>query len=231
MANQATARSKRVAANIVNNVPEARRVLGERAASATAFGKRALFEIAAQTKSQELKSLIGAALQNDVTRRMATRYAAVIGATEFIDPISGLVLAGDALTAQDAVIALGKLGDEKLVTTMESLMLSKDIIIRAQAIQFIAKYPRGLTLGKQLMGKADERSQVLGIDLLGTVGTEEALRFAGAGLNSPHRGARIKALTTLSRRVPESYRARIIELTKDINPVVAAVAKGVDLGR
>ena len=231
VAHQSTARSKRVAANIVTNVPEAKRVLGERAASATAFGKRALFEIAAQTKSHELQPLIGAALQNDVTRRMATRYAAVIGATEFIDPISGLVLAGDALTAQDAVIALGKLGDEKLVTTMESLMLSNDVIIRSQAIQFIAKFPRGLTLGKQLMGKADERSQVLGIDLLGTVGTEEALRFAGAGLNSPHRGARIKALTTLSGRVPEAYRARIIELTKDINPVVAAVAKGVDLGR
>jgi hypothetical protein len=38
-------------------------------------------------------------------------------------------------------------------------------------------------------------------------------------------------MTTLSGRVPEAYRARIIELTKDINPIVSAVAKGVDLGR
>ena len=231
VAAQSTTRSKRVAANILIQVPEAQRILGERAASATAYGKRAYFEIAAQTKTSELKSLIGAALQNEVTRRMATRYAMTIGATEFIDPISGLVLAGDALTAQDAVIALVKLGDEKLVTTMESLMLSSDIIIRTQAIQFIARYPRGLTLGKQFMTRADERSQVMGIELLGAVGTDEALRLAGAGLNSPHRGSRIKAMTTLSGRVPESYRARIIELTKDISPIVAAVAKGVDLGR
>ena len=48
--------------------------------------------------------------------------------------------------------------------------------------------------------------------------------MAGAGLNSPFRGSRIKAMTTLSGRVPEAYRARIIELTKDINPIVAAVA-------
>ena len=231
VASQSNTRSKRVAANIVYQVPEARKVLGERAATATAFGKRSLFEIAAQTNSQEMRTLIGPALQNEVTRRMAARYAMVIGAKEFIDDISGLVLAGDSLTAQDAVIAISALGDEKLVSTMESLMLSNDIIIRTQAIQFLAKYPRGLELGKQLLGRADERSQVHGIQLLGAIGSEEALRLAGSGLNSPHRGSRIKAMTTLSGRVPESYRARIIELTKDINPVVAAVAKGVDLGR
>ena len=231
LANQSNTRSKRVAANIVANVPDARRVLGERAATATAFGKRAFFEIAMQTKSQELRSLIGAALQNEVTRRIATRYAMSIGATEFTDPISGLVLAGDALTAQDAVIALGVLGDEKLVSTMESLMLSNDLVIRTQAIRFIAKYPRGLALGKQLVGRSDERSQIMGIEMLGTVGSEEALRLAGSGLNSPHSASRVKAMTTLSGRVPEAYRARIIELTKDINPIVAAVAKGVDLGR
>lgn len=229
--NQSNARTKRVAANIVANVPEARRILGERAATASAYGKRTLFEIATQLKSQELKPLIGAALQNEVTRRMAARYAAAIGATEFTDPIAGLVLAGDSLTAQDAVFALTQLGDEKLVSTMELLMLSSDIVIRTQAIHFIAKFPRGLTLGKQLLGRNDERSQVLGIEMLGTVGTEESLRLAGAGLNSPFRGSRIKAMTTLSGRVPEAYRARIIELTKDINPIVAAVAKGVDLGR
>ena len=231
VASQSSARSKKVAANIVEKVPEARRILGERAATASAFGKRAFFEIATQTKSNELRPLIGAALQNEVTRRMATRYASAIGASEFVDPISGLVLAGDALTAQEAVIAISELGDEKLVSTMESLMLSRDIIIRTQAIKFIAKYPRGLSLGKQLVGRSDERSQILGIEMLGTVGSEEALRLAGSGLNSPHRGARIKAMTTLSGRVPEFYRARIIELTKDINPIVSAVAKGVDIGR
>jgi hypothetical protein len=228
---QSTSRSKRVAANILTQIPEAQKVFGERALKATAFGKRAFLDIAAQTKSQELKSLIGSALQNEVTRRMAARYAAAIGASEFIDAISGLVLAGDALTAQDAVIAISKLGDEKLVTTMESLLLSSDIIIRRQAIQFVAKYPRGLALGKQMIGRADEQSQVIGIELLGTVGTDDSLKLAGAGLNSPNRGARIKAMTTLSGRVPEAYRARIIELTKDANPIVAAVAKGVDLGR
>ena len=162
---------------------------------------------------------------------MATKYATAIDATEFLDPISGLVLAGDALTAQDAVIAVAKLGDEKLVSTMESLILSKDLIIHTQAVLFVAKYSRGLALGKQYISRPDEKSQVYGIELLGAVGTEESLKLAGSGLNSPHRGAKIKAMTTLSGRVPEAYRARIIELTKDINPIVAAVAKGVDLGR
>lgn len=230
-ASTANARAKRVAANILAQVPEARKVLGDKASTSSEASERTLFEVATQTKNPELKSLIGPALQNEVTRRMAARYAAAIGAKEYLDQISGLVLGADSLTAQDAVIAIAKLGDEKLVSTMESLMLSNDIIIREQAIAFLAKYPRGLELGKQFVAKPDERSQLLGIGLLGAVGTEESLRLAGSGLNSPLKGVKIKAMTTLSGRVPEFYRARIIELTKDSNPMVAAVAKGVDIGR
>ena len=159
------------------------------------------------------------------------RYAATINATEYVDQLSGIVLSGDSLTSQEAVIAIAKLGDEKLVPTMESLMLSKDIIVRDQAINFLAKYPRGLSLGKQFVAKTDERSQILGVSLLGAIGTEDSLRLAGAALNSPLRAVKIKAMTTLSGRVPEFYRARIVELTKDQNPIVAAVAKGVDIGR
>ncbi|MEI8281935.1 MAG: hypothetical protein WCG75_05990, partial [Armatimonadota bacterium] len=64
MAAQSNPKSQRVAANIVFQVADARKVLGESANKATAYGKRALFEIAARTRSQELRSLIGPALQN-----------------------------------------------------------------------------------------------------------------------------------------------------------------------
>ncbi|MBI1333333.1 MAG: hypothetical protein GC165_10690 [Armatimonadetes bacterium] len=230
-AEHSTPRSRRVAASIVSQVPGARKVLADKASIAKDFAERALFEVATLANCPDLRTYIGPALQNEATRRMATRYAAAIGATEFIDPISGLVLAGDALTAQDAVIAIAKLGDAKLVSTMESLMQTKDLVIREQAIQFIAKYPRGLELGKQMMGRSDEHSLMTGIELLGAVGTDEALRLAGSGLNSTYKNVKVKALTTLSGRVPESYRARVIELTKDPNPMVAAVARGVDIGR
>ena len=230
-ADRAGQRAIRIAANILTAVPECRTTLANKATTAKDAAERTLFDVANLAKVGDLKSLIGQALQNEVARRAAARYAATIGANEFVDQISGLVLAGDALTAQEAVIAIAKLGDEKLVSTMESLLLNKDVIIRQQAIAFVAKYPRGLTLGKQLMGRPDEKAQVAGIEMLGAVGTEESLRFAGAGLNSPLKGVKIKAMTTLSGRVPEAYRARIIELTKDLNPMVAAVAKGVDIGR
>lgn len=230
-AQQSNPASRRVAANILALVPEARKVIADKAATAPEIAENALFDVADQAKCPDLKGLINSALQNDTTRRMAARYAATVGAIESIDAISGLVLSGDALTAQEAVIAIAKLGDQKLVTTMESLLLSKDIVIREQAVLFLAKYPRGFELGKQFLGKSDERSQLLGIDLMGAIGTDESLRLAGAGLNSTLRGVRIKAMTVLSGRVPEAYRARIIELTKDPNPMVAAVARGVDIGR
>lgn len=230
-AEQASSRSKRVAANILTLVPEAKTYLSGKATTAKDAALRTYFDVASIAKFADLKSLIGPSLGNDITRRSAARYAGTITATEYLDQISGLVLAGDALTAQDAVISICKMGDEKLVTTMESILLSKDVVIREQAVLFLAKFPRGLTLAKQYLGRADERSQVLGIEILGAIGSEESLRLAGAGLNSTIKGVKIKALTTLSGRVPEAYRSRIIELTKDQNPMVAAVAKGVDIGR
>ena len=230
-ASRSNNRAKRVAANILVQVPEAHKVLADKAATAPEASERALFEVATQAKATDLKSLLSSALQSDSLRRIAVRYAATINATEYVDQLSGIVLSGDSLTSQEAVIAIAKLGDEKLVPTMESLMLSKDIIVRDQAINFLAKYPRGLSLGKQFVAKTDERSQILGVSLLGAIGTEDSLRLAGAALNSPLRAVKIKAMTTLSGRVPEFYRARIVELTKDQNPIVAAVAKGVDIGR
>jgi hypothetical protein len=223
--------ARRVAALILTQFGAAKSVIAERAATGNAAARVAFFEIAAYAKVGELRSLIAPALQSEATRLAATKYAAAILAKEALEPISALVLGADALTAQQAVIALCVLGDEKMVSTMEALMNSNDLIIRHAATEFVARYPRGYELGKALLSKTDEKSQLLGVDLLSMCKDGEALRLCGAGLNSGLNSVRIRAMTVLNGRVPEAYRKRIVELMSDSNPIVAAVARGIDLGR
>jgi hypothetical protein len=223
--------AKRAAAMILTQFGGAKTILVEKAASGTAESRSVFFEVAAYAKVGDLKNLIGAALQSDSTRLSATKYAAALGAKEFIEPISSLVLGADALTAQQAVFALCSLGDDKMVSTMEALMNSGDLMIRQAAIEFVARYPRGFELGKTLLSRTDEKSQLQGVELLSKSKDVDAVRLCGAGLNSSSATVKIKAMTVLNGRVPEAYRKRVIELMSDSNAVVAAVAKGIDLGR
>jgi hypothetical protein len=144
-----------------------------------------------------------------------------------IRAISGLLLGSDPLTAQEATIALENLGDASMLISMQSLLASSDIIIRQTAIRFIARFPEGLVLAKSLLAKSDDKSQLNAIEILGAIASEESVRLAGSGLNSSHQVVRIKALNILSQRLPDSYRARVQELTKDSNPIVSGLAKGI----
>lgn len=228
---QSSPRSRRIVVLMLSAIQGAKDFMVFQAPLASAFGKAAWLDIAAQAKISELKGILGPALTNDITRRYACRYAAAIGSTEYLDQIAGLILAGDPLTSQDAAIAYCALASDKEVSTVESLIRTPDLIVRTECLKFVARYPRGLALGRQLLSTNDEVSQSLGVELLGYVGTDEAVRLAGAGLNSNYSSVKIKALNTISGRVPEAYRQRVVELTNDSNSLVAMVARGVDLGK
>ena len=129
------------------------------------------------------------------------------------------------------MITLAVLADESMAPTMEALLTNQNLVIRRAALGFLAKSSRGMPLGRSLLARTDEKSLLLGVELMGLIGTAESLRMAGSGLNSASTAVRIKALHTLNGRVPEGYRQRVLELINDQNALVSMVAKGVDLGR
>ena len=221
----------KVAAALVMNQASAKAALVEQFGKANPFARASLYQVATLARVTDLRGTVADGLKNDVTRRSAVRYAAVAGAKEAVDQISGIVLSGDAITAEDAMIALAALADESLAPTMEALLTNQNLVIRRAALGFLAKSSRGIPLGQSLLAKSDEKSLLLGVELMGLIGTPEALRMAGSGLNSTSTAVRIKALHTLNGRVPEGYRQRVLELINDQNTLVSMVAKGVDLGR
>lgn len=224
-----TQRARRVAANLLVKIPEARGYLVNKMASASLFTRGALFDVASIAKIPDLQSMVDAAFDSEATRREAIRYAAAteMSDTKTVSRIGGLLLNSDPLASQESAIALEKLGDAKLFSSMQSLLGATDLLVRQAAIRYFARFPEGLNLAKTMISKSDDKSQLQGVEILGAIGNEESLRLAGAGLNSAHRIVRIKTLNVLSGRVPESYRARILELTKDSNSIVSGLAKSI----
>ena len=221
----------KVAAALVLNENAAKATLIEQFEKVNPFARASLYQVATLAEVTELKGTVLEGLKNDVTRRAAVRYAAVAGAKDAVDQISGIVLSGDAITAEDAMITLAVLADESMAPTMEALLTNQNLVIRRAALGFLAKSSRGMPLGRSLLARTDEKSLLLGVELMGLIGTAESLRMAGSGLNSASTAVRIKALHTLNGRVPEGYRQRVLELINDQNALVSMVAKGVDLGR
>jgi hypothetical protein len=224
-----TQRARRVAANLLIRVPETRGFLVSKMNSASLFTRGALFDVASISKVPDLQPFVDAAFDVEATRREAIRYAASteMNDSKTVNRIAGLLLNSDLLTSQESAIALEKLADIKLFSSMQSLLGASDLLVRGAAVRYLAKFPEGQSLAKSLIAKPDDKSQLQGIEILGAIGNEEALRLAGAGLNSPHRIVRIKTLNVLSGRVPESYRPRILELTKDANSLISGLAKSI----
>jgi hypothetical protein len=194
--------------------------------------KSTLLTLASKAKLSCLKGEIPGALDVDETSRAAVEYAMSLGSKEYFNNILPLVLNGDPLTSQQAALAMAQMGEEKNISSMEALMNSKDLLVRKVALNFIARFPmKAEPLAKSLIAKDDEKSQLNAVELMVAMGGTDQLRLAGSGLNSQFTAVRIRTMILLNHRVPESYRSRIFELTKDGDPIVAAVARGVDLGR
>lgn len=228
---QGTSDSNSIAATILSNDGKCMAHFSKAIAAPTARALSNLFEIATLARVSTLKGRLSEGLQNELSAVNAIRYAAYTKSVDQIETISGLVLAGDAFTSQQAVLALSEIGSQGLVSTMEALLDTRDIVARKAALKFLARFPRGFELAKQFLSRQDEASQLKGVEIMSQVDDDDALRLVGSGLNSNFNRVKIKAMNVLNGRVPAAYKPRIVELTNDTNPVVAMIARGVDLGK
>ena len=181
-----------------------------------------------------------AALTDDAPESALRRLAALDAVAATGDPslagaVLPLLLSDNRETARRAARALLRVGGETEAASVRSLVATADPALRRLVLAFLARFPSSQEWAKGLLTDADSARVAAGIELLGEIGTDEALRMAGTGLNAPDsasgRPVRLAALRALSGRVPEPWRARVLELQNDADPLVAAAARGVELGR
>jgi HEAT repeat protein len=70
----------------------------------------------------------------------------------------------------------------------------------------------------------------MALEVLGFIGSEDALNRIARFLMDPRPGMRIEALRQLNGRVPETARPTVLALQRDPVDLVKWVARGVEMG-
>lgn len=193
---------------------------------------RVALRIANDAGLKEAASYLPAALAKPELQRAAAAAAGPLGSRESIGDLMLLTAGKDRLAALNAITSLTTLADPSTVSTAQALLNSPDLPLRKGAIQLICKFPaQAVQIAKGLLGSSDEQLARTGIEILGNVGTPEALDTIGKLLTSGSAGKKVQALLALNGRVPEAYRAAVVDARKDMNPLLRAVALRTDLGR
>lgn len=193
---------------------------------------RVALSICTDANVKEAGQYLPAALKKPALERAAARAAGALGSKESISDLMLLCASPDRLTALAAMTSLVTLADPGSVSTAQVFLNAPDLPLRKAAEQLIEKFPaQALRIGKSLLVSGDDLLSRTGIELLGSVGTPEALDPIGKVLTTGSSGMKIQALLALNGRVPEAYRGAVLDARKDADPLVQAVAARTDLGR
>jgi hypothetical protein len=180
----------------------------------------------------EAKAFLPRALERAALWRLAARLAGLLKSSECVDALMVQAASKDRIAAVFAMTALAEIADPRSAGTAQALLSSNDLPLRKAALVLLAKFPKEALLTAQLyVAGADEREARIGVELLGLMGSSEALLEACKSLSDARPGVRIQALLALDGRCPAAHRAELLELRRDANPLVRAVAQRIDPGR
>jgi len=211
---------------------DGRTMIAPKVASDSVDEARVALRIVTDGGFKEAAPFVPAALAKPELQRAAAAAAGALGSRESVNALMALTISPDYLTALNAVVSLGQIADPSSVGTAQALLSSSELPIRKAAIQFLSKFPvQAVQAAESLLESSNPQLARTGVEVLGAVGTPEALDAVGKVLASGSSGMRIQALIALDGRVPEAYRSAVADARKDPDPIVRAVASRIDLGR
>lgn len=131
-----------------------------------------------------------------------------------------------------SMLALERLGDAKGIDAASFLVTHPDYNIRQSAIRLLSEFSASADIqADKLLADPDVRNQRIGIELLGRVGSPEALLKVGKYLSSPVSGLKIQAMLAVDGKCPASLRSQLASLRDDSDPLVRMTARRIDPGR
>jgi hypothetical protein len=216
------------------------RLLGESAKPAIA-GKlqspndeelRRALQLAVATGLTQAAPRIAELVKRPEVQRDAVEAAGVLRVRQAIGDIAPLAGSDNPEMALTAILALERIGDESSLATAQALLGSPEYPVRRAAMRLLSKFSATATAtAERLLADPSERNQRLGIELLGMVGTDDALSRAANRLSGGTAGLRIQAMLAVNGRCPVAFRSTLVALRSDPDPNVRAVAARIDPGR
>ncbi|HXH62368.1 MAG TPA: HEAT repeat domain-containing protein, partial [Fimbriimonadaceae bacterium] len=211
--------------------PEGSRQIGAKTFSATDAELAALIEIAVSASVKDFGAVLPGLMKKPALRAAAIAAAGDLNARAAVPELLAACRDKDAEVVRSAVASLTKIADPQSATTAQAMLLNEDFMVRKEAVALMAQFPsQALTAGTSLAGSTDEGRARTGIDVLGRVGTAEALDKIAQMLLDPRPGVRMEALMQLDGRCPEKYRLDFLSLLQDPVALVRSVAKSVSAG-
>ncbi|MFQ3677357.1 MAG: HEAT repeat domain-containing protein [Fimbriimonadaceae bacterium] len=225
--------SQRAFVHVVRAVgPEAQTAIALKAGDPDDHIARIALGICVDAGIVDAGALIPGLLKRPALQRTAARAAGVLQARAAIPDLLPLVLSEDRITALNAMVSLAAMPDMQSLGTAQAMLGSGDLPMRKAAVQLIARMPdQALAIGRGLLAEGDERRARIGVEVLSAVGSPEALRLIGEALSDTRPGVRIQALWALDGRCPPEFRAALLGLRQDRNPLVQTAAQRIDPGR
>jgi len=198
---------------VVNGIGvDGRNLIAPYVGSAKLAEAREALSICMDANVKEAAPFIPAALAKPELQRTAARAAGALGSKESINDLLPLTVSQDRLTALNALTSLVTLADPSTASTAEALLSSPDLPIRKAAVQLLCRFPsEAVRVAKGLLGSSNPQLARTAVEVLGNLGTVEALDAIGKVLDGGTAGMRIQALIALNGRVPEAYRGLVIE--------------------
>jgi hypothetical protein len=182
------------------------------------------FGLAATHKIAGIEPYLKDALTDNKLRRSAMRVAGAIKAKSAVPAMVGYAEGTDQGLALVALQALEDIGTDDCVPTFVAKLTSGELPVRKTAVHALAKWPaQAIAVAKDLLTKG-LRSRRIGIELLGEVGTEDALALVTAQLGSKEAGVRMEAVRVLTQKDKAKYGPLIEPLKNDPDPDVKALA-------
>lgn len=183
-----------------------------------------------QQETEPLVKILSDLQSNDLDIPLLLRAVTALAKPATSENIAPLAIQPNAPVSRWAARALlsglQRQTDTGTLATFEALLKSPDLLTRRLACRyFTVAAAKGVEIGKRMIASNSLQESTTGIELLGAIGTPEAVRFAATGLNLTDPAAKIAAMHAIRGRVPEAYRSRVLELARDQDPVVSSVAK------
>lgn len=176
-------------------------------------------------------AMIGA-LKRPALLQSAARAAGAFGERACVTELMVAAADKDPMTSAYALMSLAALGDPASATTGQALLASPDLMVRSAARTLVAKFPEAaIQIARGMTRDPNERLARIGIELLGAVGTPEAMKVAAESLTDVRSGVRIAALSAVNGRCPADKRGHLMSLKRDPDHRVRAVAARIDPGR
>lgn len=205
--------------------------LGRKALTGSIAEKSNALRIAVDADIKDMGAVIPSFLESPELQMAAARAAGPLKAISAVPTLNRLCLSEDPILVRTSMISLAQIGAAETVVTGMALLGSSDLPTRRAAAALIAQHPdqAGASLDPLLNGNEELKAR-MALEVLGFIGSEDALNRIARFLMDPRPGMRIEALRQLNGRVPETARPTVLALQRDPVDLVKWVARGVEMG-